>query len=249
MPKVSISAVSVNHDTSRYAELMLRSLVAHQPERDRIGITVYDNASTDDTAPLRAFASANGVRFLPSPLARPSKNNSHGDILAHHVRAVPDCTHYLFLDADVVFLDPSPISRMLSDLEADPEAFAVGARISFDGVHEIPSSVREENPDICDARLHPCCALVANSPLFRSVVEDVGLGGYTRHHAERDEYLDTFKLMTRAMRLHGRRHRVGGPLVLHFFGVSYEGSPEVAANKAAKRDDLLARLTVGPARA
>jgi hypothetical protein len=239
----SVSAVSVNHDTSRYLELMLRSLLARQPDRGWIDLTVYDNASTDDTAALRELARANGVRFLPSPVARPSKNNSHGDILAHHVRTVPECTHYLFLDADVAFVDPAPVSRMLAELESDPTLFGVGARISFDGVTEIPTSVRADNPDICDARLHPCCALVANTPLFREVVEAVGLGGYTRHHAERDEYLDTFKPMTLAMGLHRKRHRVCGPLVLHFFGVSYEGSPEVKASKAAQRDELLARFT------
>jgi hypothetical protein len=238
----SISAVSVNHDTSPYLELMLRSLFARQRDRDGISLTVYDNGSSDDMASLRAFAAAKAVPILPSPFPRPTKNNSHGDILRHHVLANPGCSHYLFLDADVVFLDDEPVSRLLAELASHPDAFGVGARISSNGRTEIDSASRRENPDICDARLHPCCALVANSPLFRAVTESVGLSCFTRHHADRDEYLDTFKLMTQSMRLHGLLHHVGGPLVLHFFGVSYDRSPEAVAAKAAWRDRLLAGL-------
>jgi hypothetical protein len=114
-------------------------------------------------------------------------------------------------------------------------------------VIEIPDAVRRGNPDICDARLHPCCALVTNSPLFRRVVEEVGLSCARYLWAERDEYLDTFALLTRVMRTHGRRHLISSRLVRHFFCGSYEPDPALAELKAQWRDAALAELrAAGP---
>ena len=51
-----IAAVSVNHNTSLYTELMLRSLFATHRSVEELGLslTVLDNASEDDTSTLRA---------------------------------------------------------------------------------------------------------------------------------------------------------------------------------------------------
>jgi hypothetical protein len=115
--------------------------------------------------------------------------------------------------------------------------------MSWDGLQEIPLEVRQANPDICDARLHPCCALIANTPLFRQVVELIGLSCARYLWAEREEYLDTFKLMTRVMQTHGLRHILSSALVQHFFAVSYDwDTAETIAHKARMRDQRLAAL-------
>jgi hypothetical protein len=111
-------------------------------------------------------------------------------------------------------------------------------------VAEIPEETRRENPDICDARLHPCCALVKNTPLFRTVVAEVGLSCAKYLWADHDEYLDTFKLMTKVMRTHGLRHILSSKMVLHFFSVSYHYEPAAqwAEAKAKRRDEWLDKL-------
>jgi hypothetical protein len=83
-----------------------------------------------------------------------------GEILSRLVLEKPNCTHYLFLDADVCFLEDNKLYAMLAELENTPDAFGIGPRMSWDGVEEIPIIHRQENPDICDARLHSCCALI-----------------------------------------------------------------------------------------
>ena len=162
-----IEAVSVNHNTSRYMELMLRSLFAHHPAGLNLSLTVFDNASTDDTSELIAYTESQGIPFIQSGFSTATKNNSHGEILSKFVLEHPDCTHYLFLDTDVCFLKENTIGALLKELEEREDAFGIGPRTSWDGTEEIPQDVRNDNPDICDARLHPCCALVKNTPLSR----------------------------------------------------------------------------------
>lgn len=242
-PPVRIAAVSVNHNTSAYMELMLRSLFAQHPASPPLDLTIFDNGSTDDMAALRAFAARKNVPIVPSGYSLSTANNSHGDVLRRFVLEHPDCTHYLFLDADVCFVAPGTLDTMLVDLEHTPGLFGIGPRMSWDGVSDIPREVRESNPDICDARLHPCCALIPNTPLFRQVAEVIGLGCARYLWAERDEYLDTFKLMTRVMLTHGLRHTLSSALVQHFFSVSYEwDSAEIRGYKLAKLEQRLAEL-------
>lgn len=241
MPR-RIEAVSVNHNTSAYMELMLRSLFATHRRLAGLSVTVYDNASEDDADALKRFAGARGVPIIPSGFTTRTPNNSHGEILRRFVLEHPDCGHYLFLDADVCFVEPDTIPGMLEELDPAADAFGVGARQSWDGVAEIPAEIRRANPDIGDARLHPCCALVKNTPLFRRVVEDVGLSAVRRLWPERDEYLDTFKLMTIVMRTHGQRHLISRRLVRHFFCASYEADANLAELKAGWRDAALAEL-------
>src|SRR5512145_1844933 len=108
-----IEAVSVNHNTSCYMELMLRSLYAHHPAGSDLSLTVLDNASTDDTAELLAYAESQRIPFLQSGFSTETKNNSHGEVLSKFVLDHPDCTHYLFLDPDICFLEDNSIGRML----------------------------------------------------------------------------------------------------------------------------------------
>ena len=130
-------------------------------------------------------------------------------------RTLCPCSHYLFLDADVCFVETQTIPLMLDDLERTPLVFGIGPRMSWDGVNEIPLEVRQANPDICDARLHPCCALIPNTPLLRRIVDVIGLACVRYLWADREEYLDTFKLMTRVMQTHGLRHILSSVMIQH----------------------------------
>jgi hypothetical protein len=247
---VSIKAASVNHNTSAYMELMLRSLFAYHPAGLPLSLTVFDNASNDDQSGLAAYAAERGVPILPSGFGLEEEYNSHGEILRRFVLEHPDCTHYLFLDADVCFIQPNTLETMLAELESAPEAFAIGPRMSWDGIHEIPLEARQANPDICDARLHPFCALVRNTPLFRQVVDVIGLSCVKYLWTQRDEYLDTFKLMTRVMETHAQRHIFSSALALHFFSVSYQWDTEAVKQiKDQMRDRRLAELRAASASA
>lgn len=42
-----VQVVSVNHGTTEYADLFLRSLLAHHPDRSELAVLVLDNDSGD----------------------------------------------------------------------------------------------------------------------------------------------------------------------------------------------------------
>lgn len=236
-----IAAATVNHNTSAYMELMLRSFFAYHAKSDvEIHLHVFDNSSTDDTHALQAYLQRQGLQLLASGYTLETENNSHGDVLRSFVQSTTHCTHYLFLDPDIVFLQENTIGAMLRELEAAPELFGIGPRLSWDGKEEIPLSMRAENPDICDSRLHPCCALIRNTDLFRRVVDSIGLSCATQLWVDKTEFLDTFKLMTKVMHTHQQSHRLARVMVQHFFCVSYEwDSEEMQQRKANTRDQLL----------
>jgi hypothetical protein len=237
----SIAAVTVNHNTSRYAELMLRSLFATHPPDLLLSLMLYDNASRDDTSALEAYARSRGIRAQQSGFTTQTPHNSHGEILRRFVLGHPECDYYLFLDADVCFVQQDTIGTMLRELETDSAAFGIGPRLSWDGETELPREVADGNPDIYEARLHPCCALIKNTAVFRDVVQEVGLSCVKVLWAEQEEYLDTLKLMTRVMRTHGQHHLISSAMVIHFFCVSYDWDPEqFMRQKACHRDRLLA---------
>ena len=236
-----IEAVIVNHNTSRYVELALRSLFAHHPRELNVSLRVFDNASTDDMSELIAYLASRGLSIEQTGFTTDSENNSHGEILSRFVLDHPDCTHYLFLDADVCFIEENTIGTMLDELEDRSDVFGIAPRMSWDGVEEIPEEVWRKNRDIYDARLHPCCALVKNTALFRRIVKEIGLSSVKYLWAESDEILDTFKLMTKVMKTHGLKHIISSKMVLHFFCVSYTWEPTKQWNevKAKRRDRLL----------
>src|SRR5687768_3536648 len=95
----TIAAVTVNHNTSLYTELMLRSLFATHPSVGALGLslTVLDNASEDDTSHLLEYASEVGVPVIPSGFTTHTKHNSHGENLRRFVLDHAEPTHYLFL--------------------------------------------------------------------------------------------------------------------------------------------------------
>lgn len=232
-----IQAVVVNHNTSKYTELMLRSLFDRHPAPLDFSVTVFDNASQEDTVALEDYAREKGIPLLPSGFELKTEFNSHGEILRRFVLEHPECVYYLFLDADICFLESDTILTMRHELEQDPGAFGIAPRLSADGALEIPSEYRDK---VYHSRLHPCCALVKNTALFRRVVEEIGFSCVKYLWAEREDYLDTFQLMTKVMKTHNAHPLQSSKMVLHFFSVSYDWEPsEVMAFKAALRDRLL----------
>ena len=240
-----VRAVVVNHNTSPWTELVVRSLYAQHSNLD-IALTIYDNASTDDQSGLRGAADKFGVPIVASGFTTETLNNSHGEVLRRFVLdpANVDSSYYLFLDTDVCLTQPGTIQGLVDALIADEDAFGAGPRMSWDGEAETAEELeRAERSGLYETRLHPCCALVRNTPLFRHVVEEVGLSCVSYLWAESNQYLDTFELMTRVMRTHGLHHVIAGTLVMHAFGVSYPNAWEgTLPAKVARRDQWLARF-------
>ena len=236
-----ISAVCCNHNTSKYMELMLRSFDATHADQCIDHWTLYDNASIDDTASVYAYAQSRGTPIQQSGYTTDTQHVSHGALLQRAITAFPDSLYVVLFDADIVFTQHHTIPRMITQLADDPQAWAIGVAPSWDGQTEVPPEARAANPDICDARLHPACAVIKNTPLFRTVLACVGMGTYVRHYPERDEYLDTCKLLTQVMLTHGMHHRVSSDiLVKHFFCTSYEwDAADLRAAKMQTRDALL----------
>jgi len=242
MTQMSIAAVLVNHNTSAFAELAVRSLFVQNPGLD-LQLTVYDNGSTDDRAGLLAAADDHGVRVVPSGFSTSTPGNSHGEVLRSFVLdpGNEEADQFLFLDADICFTRPGTIARLLALLSEHSEVFGAGPRMSWDGETPLPAEVTN-NPALYLNRLHPCCALISNTPVFRSVVEHVGLSCARMLYATHDDFLDTFELMTRVMRTHALRHVIADDtMIMHAFAVSYpDESSAMLAEKEKRRDHWLA---------
>lgn len=237
-----IAAVCVNHNTSLYVELMLRSLFANHtaPQAFGLDLTILDNESEDDPASLLEYAACVGVPVRPSGFSTHTKHISHGEVLRRFVLDHPDATYYLFLDADIVFHQPSTLDTLVAELDQAPgDVYAAAPRVAF--AHNGQEVPEDNRYNIYERRLHPLCALFRSTPVFRRVAEHVGFHCYRSLWAEWDQYLDTNELMTVVMRTHGLRFVRCDPTVLHFFGVSYDlYGPEYLRNKATTRDRLLA---------
>jgi hypothetical protein len=240
-----IAAVTVNHNTSLYTELLLRSLFATHPPVEELGlsVTVLDNDSEDDASALRAYAAAVGVPVLPSGFNTHTAHNSHGENLRNFVLGHPEATHYLFLDTDAVFSQPNAIGTMADELDAAPEdVFAIGARMAYPWTPT--EEVKPEHfANLYERRLHPFCALFRNTGVFRLVAKHIGFSCAKYLWADREQYLDTDELMTIVMRTHGLRYARSSVLVGHFFAVSYSMYGEdYARHHARERDVLLEAL-------
>lgn len=259
-----IEAVIVNHDTSLFSELALRSLWALGTAAP-LRVTVSDNHSSDaDLASLQAACRELGAAFEPTrwPVAE-KRVNTHGDVLRDFVSAGPDADYYLFVDCDIDFDEPDVVGTMLDDLGSDPALWAVQARFrstershgegaSLDIWAGRPISVHvgadwgsgmDERPlgvvGHIYPRVHPGCTLVANTPAFRRAVETVGLACAVI--ISQDEgaggFLDTMGLASAAMTVAGYRYALSRATVHHFFNASYDDK-HVAAREADCRERL-----------
>lgn len=238
-----IFAVAVNHNTSKYTELLISSLLTNR-ESFEMSTTVYDNQSIDDgVEDLKLLLKRKNIPFIQTGFDTKSIYNpdsflhlkcSHGEIFTKFVLENPECDYYLFLDSDVCFIDNKTIEEMVKEIQQSEEnCFAIAARQSWDGINEIS----EEEQKKFEGRIHPCCALVKNTPIFRSVVKEVGLSGVTYHYGKNLVFTDTFGLMTQVMKTHGLDFQKSSKLIIHFSHVSYNSDHIEAKEKF--RDELL----------
>src|SRR5689334_17713044 len=132
---VLVRAVIVNHNTSLFSELALRSLLgSHASDRAiDLDVTVADNHSSDPhVSQLRAACDELGSRFeLSRWPVDGSTVNTHGDVLRDFVLAHPDADHFLFVDCDIDFEEAGAVTTMLEDLDADDTLWCVQARFRW----------------------------------------------------------------------------------------------------------------------
>lgn len=194
-----IYGVTVNHNTSHFVELMLRTLYF---VNDVSGIDyhmiVLDNNSDDEyLEQLKAYLSDQNIPLIPTGFDSTFAPEKHGTAFDSFVEKYDDCTHYLFLDSDMWFVEDNTIPTMLSELlESPPSVYANQARIYgyyayrvIEGKDGVPgagdvdgfptwqvSCYGTDYTTRLVRRCSPVCSLVANTPVFRTVVKVIGLG-------------------------------------------------------------------------
>jgi hypothetical protein len=263
--EVRIEACIVNHNTSEFAELAVRTLAATHEEwlsSDRLGVTVVDNHSNDQgVMDLKAVCSQLDVGFCKSAWpAAEAPVNTHGDVLRDFVAVHEKATHFLFVDADVYFLTQNTVGTMLTELTNRPDAWAMQARFAWAEKHRgrgssltIEAGPTQQLTACIDGasvgpfsgpykpRCHPALALVPNTPIFRKTADIIGLSAAVIIAADPSTagFADTFGLTTLVMQTHSLRHALSEVTVGHYYGVSYEDSNQPADGKI---DDCRRRL-------
>jgi glycosyltransferase involved in cell wall biosynthesis len=244
-----VEAVIVNHNTSLFAELALRSLVASVDQGKDVcdlHITVVDNHSTDDTSTLRDVIDATGATFeLSRWPAVEGGPNTHGDVLRDFVLAHPGADYFLFVDSDIDWESPAAVQTMIAELDADPTRWAVQARFTSAEAKETDSSLdiwagREFKTQLVDwswdpdskvpvegtihRRVHPGATLVRNTALFRGVADHVGFSSLVVIAAdpEMGGFHDTFGMASAVHRAAGFEYALSAVRVHHFFMASYD---------------------------
>ncbi|CAI7974802.1 conserved hypothetical protein [Frankia sp. Hr75.2] len=267
MTATLVEACIVNHNSSEFTELALRTLIATHSSRIKGGelrITVVDNHSTDEgLADLRVAVRDLAVAWELSPWpAAESAVNSHGDVLRAFALAHGDASHLWFLDCDVTFTQPDCLGVMLADLAAEPDLWAVQARFQWLEQHQGPGASLDiwagrrhelwasvglpparSFPGVHKRRCHPACTLIANTPVFRRVADIIGLSaGLVLSADDRFAgFADTLGPASLALETHGLRYALSEAVVGHYHGVTYHDS----ANPIdAKRTECRQRLTV-----
>lgn len=215
----------MNHNSSRYTELALRSLLELNQRVD-FDITIIDNASNDETSLLFDWATEQGASITQSGFSTSEPANTHGEVLGSFVLKSPPTEHFLFLDTDACFLHPGTVAAMQERLDDDSTLFAVQAQMRLYVTEAMGLQPRHrdyiEQADGTRRRLfarpHPFCLLVRDSRQFRSVVDHVGLSNANRSAAspELNGFYDTFGLAAAALRTHGQDWAVAGGPVLHY---------------------------------
>lgn len=249
---IRVYGVTVNHNTSHFVELMVRTLLLkNSPPSIDFTLTVLDNSSNDEHLPaLRSYLIDHGITLEQTGFDTAIAVEKHGAALESFVMQHPDCTHYLFLDADMWFIESNTISTMLSELdEADPSVFANQARIAgyyagriIEGHNGLPGAGDAERYPTWQTliggqqyitsttkRCSPVCSLFKNTPVFRSTVAALGLTPTIRLHVGTAVYYDTFGLMTHTMLANQQRFIVSSHAVNHFTETTYQ--PERRAPK------------------
>jgi hypothetical protein len=92
-------------------------------------------------------------------------------------------------------------------------------------------------------RCSPVCTLVANTPVFRKVVDVIGLGRAMGFEVGTARWYDTFNLMTHVMATHDLRFIVSSKRVNHFTMTGYQ--PEARGLKDENCLTMLKELRAG----
>jgi hypothetical protein len=240
-----LQAVTVNHNTSHFVELLLRTLyLTNDLGGIDLNVTVLDNASQDAHLPaLRAYLDAQQIPLLQTGYDCTLDPDKHGAALAHFIMERDACSHYLLLDSDAWFVERDTVPTMLRELqEAGPAAFAVQARINGYYAHRIIEG-RGGAPGASDAvelapwettlgngtyttrafpRCSPVCCLLANTPVFRRAVETIGLGRAIAFEVAAARWYDTMALLTQVMATHQLGFVVSSKTVNHFTMTGYQ---------------------------
>lgn len=252
-----VEAIIVNHNTSMFSQLALRSLLASTaagPAACRLHVTVVDNHSSDDELPrLRRLAGELGASFeLSRWPADTAELNTHGDVLRDFVLARPEADLLLFVDCDIDFDIDATLQTMIAELDADPKLWAVQARFASleradgDGASldiwagdPIEVTLTDWTWDSyalpVKGRIHPGChpgaTLIRNIPAFRQVAASFGLSPVVVMSADAGVagFYDTLAIASLAMKTAGYDYALSDAVVHHFFSVSYGGS-RVAAH-------------------
>ncbi len=241
---ISIHAVSVTQNTSHFAELMLRTLFA---TNDLSGFdfkaTILDNNSAGpEHESLKVYTASQHIEVTSTGYGHYVAAEQHGAALTDFVRDHNDYSHYLFLDADMWFIEPNTIATMLDELLTAPDdTFGIQARIFgyyagfvYEGRDGIPGTNAFDHiptwpiefegrtyKNVYAPRLTPVCSLIANTPLFRKVARAVGLGQAISFRVGKVTYYDTFGLMTQVMATHLQQFIVSSKMVNHFTQTTY----------------------------
>ena len=266
MSGTTIYAVTVNHNTSPFVELMLRTLFHTNDLGDvDLQLFVLDNDSHDEGLhQLQAYLARRDIPLIPSGFDSSFAPEKHAAAYDRFVAQHDGCSHYLFLDSDMWFVEENTIPVMLSELlEAPSSVFANQARIYGYYAHRVIEG-RDGVPGVGDVddyptwqvtwadsdytarlarRCSPVCSLVGNSVVFRRVVETIGLGRAVTFEVGRAKYFDTFSLMTYTMATHGMRFIVSSKRANHFTMTGYQ--PEARGLKDSNCLTMLEELRSG----
>lgn len=250
-----IQAVTVNHNTSPFVELMLRTLsLTEDLSQLELQVTVLDNGSNDaGLAQLETYLAEQEIAFRQTGFDNSLAAEKHGAALERFVLEHADCGYYLFLDSDIWFVEENTVATLLDEFsQADDAVFAMQAQIYGYYAHRVIEGKDTETQSwtlhydeidyVAQAyrRCSPVCSLIRNTALFQTVVEQIGLGCAVRFGVGRATYYDTFGLMTGVMATYGLRFEVSSKAVNHFTMTSYHD--EGRGLKEANCSSMLAEL-------
>ncbi|HZC27135.1 MAG TPA: hypothetical protein VE287_08920 [Actinopolymorphaceae bacterium] len=265
---VRIEACIVNHNTSEFSELAVRTIAATHTEwlgAGKLGVTVVDNHSNDQgLADLKAACRELDVAFSRSgwPAAE-APVNTHGDVLRDFVTGHEAATHFLFVDTDVYFLTQDTVGAMLTEVTSQPDVWALQARFAWAEENRgrgssltIEAGPTQQLSACIDGasvgpfagpykpRCHPALALVPNTPVLRTVVDIVGLSAAVIIAADPATagFADTFGLTSLVMQTHNLRYALSEVTVGHYYGVSYNDPQQPVESKIADCRRRLAEL-------
>src|SRR5438045_9001824 len=116
--KAKILGVTVTHNGSQFVELMLRTLFAtNDLSGFNFEMNVLDNKSAPTALPaLSEYLTSHGISLTATGGRYYVAAEQHGAALTDFIARRPDPTHYLFLDADMWFIEPNTIGTMLTEL-------------------------------------------------------------------------------------------------------------------------------------